>query len=49
MVFDRYFDESLKNRIRLSRGEGSQYSFEGDNTEIPFRMADNFLVVTKIS
>ena len=43
MVFDRYFDKSLKNRTRLSRGEGSQYSFEGDNTEIPFRMADNFL------
>ena len=43
LVFDRYFDKSLKEGTRSRRGEGSQYLFEGDSTEIPFKMADSFL------
>ena len=43
MVFDQYFKKSLKERIRFSRGEGSQYLFEGDSTEIPYKMAESFL------
>ena len=43
MVFDRYFERSLKQGTRAGRGQGSQYLFEGDSTEIPFNMADSFL------
>ena len=43
LVFDRYFERSLKEATRLGRGEGSKYSFEGDSTEIPFKMAGNIL------
>ena len=30
LVFDRYFDRSLKEATRAGRGEGSKYSFKGD-------------------
>ena len=43
LVFDRYFDQSLKEATREGRGEGSKYSLEGDSTEIPIRMGENFL------
>ena len=43
LVFDRYFERSLKEGTRTGRGEGSNYLFEGDSTEIPFKMADCFL------
>ena len=43
LVFDRYFEKSLKEGTRSRRGEGSQYLFEGDSTDIPFKMADSFL------
>ena len=42
LVFDRYFEKSLKEGTRSGRGEGSQYLFEGDSTEIPYKMADSF-------
>ena len=28
---------------RSGRGEGSQYLFEGDSTEIPYKMSESFL------
>ena len=43
LVFDRYFEKSLKEGTRSGRGEGSQYLFEGDSTEIPYKMAESFL------
>ena len=43
LVFDRYFEMSLKEGTRLGRGDGSKYSFEGDSTELPFKMVENFL------
>ena len=47
LVFDRYFESSLKEGSRSRRGEGSQYLFEGDSTEIPFKMADTFLEIVR--
>ena len=41
--FDRYFERSLKEGTRMGRGEGPGYLFEGDLTELPFKMAENFL------
>ena len=43
LVFDPYFDQSLKEATRDGKGDGSKYSFEGDFTEIPLRMADKSL------
>ncbi len=43
LVFDRYFEGSLKEATRIERGQGPRYSFEGDLTELPFKMAENFL------
>ena len=43
LVFDQYFEKSLKEGTRTGRGEGSQYLFEGDSTEIPYKMAESFL------
>lgn len=43
LVFDRYFENSLKDGTRSGRGEGSQYLFEGDTSEIPYKMAEGFL------
>ena len=43
LVFDRYFEKSLKEETRSQRGEGSQYLFEEGSTEIPFKVADSFL------
>ena len=42
-VSDQFFEKSLKERTRSGRGEGSQYLFEGDSTEIPYKMAGSFL------
>ena len=43
LVFDRYFEKSLKEETRSQRGKGSQYLFEEGSTEIPFKVADSFL------
>ena len=43
LVFDRYSKKSLKEGTRSGRGEGSQYLFEGDSTEVPFKITDSFL------
>ena len=43
MAFDQYFQKSLKEGTRSGRGEGSQYLFEGDSTEIFYKMAESFL------
>ena len=43
LVFDQYFNKSLKEGTRSWRGEGSQYLLERGSTEIPFKMADSFL------
>ena len=43
LVFDRYLERSLKEGTRMGRGEGPGYLFKGDFTELPFKMADNFL------
>ena len=34
LVFVRFFEKSLKEGTRSGEGEGSQYLFEGDSTEI---------------
>ena len=39
MIFDQYFEKSLKEGKRSNRGEGSQYLFEVDSTDI----AESFL------
>ena len=39
LIFDRYFEKSLKEGTRSDRGEGSQYLLQGDFTE----MAESFL------
>ena len=43
LVFDRYFEKSIKEGTRSGRGEGSQHLFEGSSTEIPYKMAESFL------
>ena len=43
LVFDRYFEGSLKEGTRMARGEAPEYLFEGDFTELPFKMAEQFL------
>ena len=43
LVFDRYFEKSVKEGTRSGRGEGSQYLFEGDSTRIPPKIAESFL------
>ena len=43
LVFDQYFEENLKEGTRSGREEGSQYLFEGDSTEMPYKMAESFL------
>ena len=35
LVFDRYFDASLKAGTRNDRGTGSMFAFEGDDTPVP--------------
>ena len=42
LIFDRYFDGSLKTETRESRGAGTTLLFDS-NTEIPTDMTDNFL------
>ena len=42
IVFDRYFDDSLKEGTRKSRGTGTILMFD-DDTDIPQDMIDNFL------
>ena len=43
LVFDQYFEKNLKEGTRSGREEGSQYLFEGDSTEMPYKMAESFL------
>ena len=43
LVFDQYFEENLKEGTRSGREEGSQYLFEGDSTEMLYKMAESFL------
>ena len=43
LVFNQYFEKNLKKGTRSGREEGSQYLFEGDSTEIPYKMAESFL------
>ena len=43
LAFDQYFKKSLKEGTRSGRGESSQYLFEGDSTEIFYKMAESFL------
>ena len=43
VVFDRYFDKSLKEGTRKNRGAGSRFVFEGDETPIPNNMAEGFM------
>ena len=43
LVFDRYFEGSLKEGTRMGRGQAPVYLFEGDFTELPFKMAEHFL------
>ena len=42
LVFDRYFDNSLKEDTRKNRGSGSTFIFD-NNTNLPNDMADNFM------
>ena len=42
IVFDRYFDSSLKEDARSSHGNGALLTFD-ENTDIPQDMPDNFL------
>ena len=42
IVFDQYFERSLKNSTRETRGVGSRYIFD-DNTPIPNNMQSDFL------
>ena len=43
LLFDRYFEKSLKKGTRSDRGEGSQYLLQGNSTE----MAESFLKTAK--
>ena len=43
LVFDPYFEKILKEGTRSGREKGSQYLFEGDSTEIPYKMTESFL------
>ena len=43
LVFDQYFEKSLKERTRSGSEEGPQYLFEGDFTDISYKMTDSFL------
>ena len=42
MIFDRYFDNSLKEGTRRGRGMGSRLVF-GNDTPLPRNMQDDFL------
>ena len=42
IVFDRYFENSLKEDTRKGRGQGTRLLFD-KNTDIPADMAENFL------
>ena len=43
MIFDQYFEKSLKEGTRSGKRESSRYLFEGDSTEILYKMAESFL------
>ena len=43
LVFDPYFEKILKEGTRSGRKKGSQYLFERDSTEIPYKMTESFL------
>ena len=42
LVFDRYFQESLKKCARSQRGSRSMLAFEGDDTLIPNNMEQTY-------
>ena len=43
LVFDRYFEQSLKEGMRKGQGMGSRFVFTG-NTKPPNKMAEDFLM-----
>ena len=43
MGFDRYFEKGLQEGTKPGRGEDLQHLFEGDSTEIRYKMAESFL------
>ena len=43
LVFDRYFDESLKEGTRNQRESGSMFAFDGDDTPVPNNMQQTFM------
>ena len=47
IVFDRYFDDSLKEGTRKSRGTRAILMFD-DDTDIPQDMIDNLLEIARI-
>ena len=47
LIFDRYFQESLKEGTRNDRGSGSMFVFEGDHTPIPNNMEQTFMKESK--
>ncbi len=47
LVFDRYFEESLKEGTRDQRGSGSMFVFDGDDTPVPNNMQQTFMKESK--
>ena len=47
LVFDRYFEASLKAGTRNERGTGSMFVFEGDDTPVPNNMEQTFMKESK--
>ena len=47
LIFDRYFEESLKEGTRNERGTGSMFVFEGDDTPVPSNMEQTFMKESK--
>ena len=47
LVFDRYFEESLKEGTRNERGTGSMFVLEGDDTPVPSNMEQTFMKESK--
>ena len=47
LIFDRYFEGSLKDGTRNERGTGSMFVFEGDDTPIPNNMEQTFMKESK--
>ena len=43
LIFDRYFEDSLKEATRDKRGQGSRFFFDGD-TPLPKTLGNDFLL-----